>query len=137
MNNILFINFILQNRKANEDSINRFWKHYQSCLGEFCIETVLSWKQQGKSWHYLVPMTNNEEQMWQYSSWINSVLVSVIKNILLYDALLMAPLTFAPPANWRCLVLQTNIPPLSRYILECRNAKLRYKCLISPSRPCK
>lgn len=40
-----------------------------------------------------------------------------------------------PPASCRCLVLHTNIPPLSRYIRECKNAKLLYRCLISPPLP--
>ncbi|XP_076163900.1 uncharacterized protein LOC143144903 [Ptiloglossa arizonensis] len=40
-----------------------------------------------------------------------------------------------PPDSCKCLVLQTNIPPLSTNIRECRNAKLLYKCLISPPLP--
>lgn len=40
--------------------------------------------------------------------------------------------TLDPPASVRCRVLQTNIPAFSVTSRECRNAKLLYKCLISP-----
>lgn len=44
-------------------------------------------------------------------------------------------LTLDPPANTRCLVLHTNMPPFSTSFLQCRKAKPLNKCRISPSRP--
>lgn len=44
--------------------------------------------------------------------------------------------TLEPPARTRCRVLQTNMPPFSTSFLQCRKAKPRKRCLISPSRPC-
>lgn len=44
-------------------------------------------------------------------------------------------LTLDPPANTRCLVLHTNMPPFSTSFLQWRKAKPLNKCRISPSRP--
>lgn len=43
--------------------------------------------------------------------------------------------TLEPPARTRCRVLQTNMPPFSTSFLQCRKAKPRKRCRISPSRP--
>uniref|UniRef100_A0A2M4B381 Putative secreted protein n=1 Tax=Anopheles triannulatus TaxID=58253 RepID=A0A2M4B381_9DIPT len=40
-----------------------------------------------------------------------------------------------PPASCTCRVFTTKMPPFSVYMRECRKARLRYRCLISPSRP--